>query len=240
MSDPIEKGHCPDCVKTQRAFVRGKHSTSWEAPDVGVSGWTNYLIMECCGCERVFFKTEDYFSEDVDVIFNPKTGEHEHVYLAKESHWPNPITRKEPEWLDKIRADHPELVRMLKEVYAALNSNLPVLAAAGMRTAFEQATVLLGVDPNLPFIKKTTELQTKGLIGLTEREGLETLVDGGNAAAHRAWRPSDKQLMTMIDRLESFLYGVLVLHPEVIELKKQIPAKPAKAALPPPTSGPVI
>jgi hypothetical protein len=44
-----------------------------------------------------------------------------------------------------------------------------------------------------------------GKIGRSERETLEILTDAGGAAAHRGWKPTVKQLDTLMTVGEQFL-----------------------------------
>ena len=95
-----------------------------------------------------------------------------------------------------------------------------------MRTSFDRASELLGIDPANTFAEKLNELTKSGRIGTTERDNLDALTDAGSAAAHRGWRPTLRQLDTMMSILEAFLYRTFVLEEEVKRLKPAIPPKP--------------
>jgi hypothetical protein len=83
---------------------------------------------------------------------------------------------------------------LLTSVYTALDNDLRVLAAIGLRTAFDRASELLSVDPEKTFADKLSQLMANGDIGSTEKESLDVLTDAGGAAAHRGWKPNPKQL----------------------------------------------
>jgi Domain of unknown function (DUF4145) len=67
-----------------------------------------------------------------------------------------------------------------------------VLAAIGLRTAFDRASELLGIDPNKTFAGKLSQLVVDGHIGSTEKASLDVLTDAGGAAAHRGWKTQSK------------------------------------------------
>jgi uncharacterized protein DUF4145 len=89
--------------------------------------------------------------------------------------------------------------------YEALNNDALVLAAIGLRTVFDRASEKMGVDPALQFDKKLDALEGMEKIGRSERETLEILTDAGGAAAHRGWKPTVKQLDTLMTVGEQFL-----------------------------------
>lgn len=113
----------------------------------------------------------------------------------------------------------------MKSVYVALDNDLGVLAAIGVRTAFDRATELLGVDPALPFKQKLDELVNIGKSGAEERKILEVATNAGSAAAHRAWKPTAKELETLMVTIEHFIYRNLLLPKRAQELETKVPPK---------------
>jgi hypothetical protein len=113
-------------------------------------------------------------------------------------------------------------------MYAALNNDLRVLAAIGARTTFDRSSEILGVDAKQKFDLKLNALVTIGKIGKDERDILNVLVDAGSAAAHRAWRPTPKEVNMMMDVVESFLYRAFVLGDGIHKLKAAVPPKPGR------------
>ena len=63
------------------------------------------------------------------------------------------------------------------------------------------------------------------IISNDERELLSTLTDAGSAAAHRGWKLAPKQLMTLLNGMETFLYRVFVVGIEVNAIKEHIPPR---------------
>jgi len=115
------------------------------------------------------------------------------------------------------------LNNVLVQIYTALDHELHILAAIGIRTALDSATALLRIDQALPFAVKLEQLLENGKIGPDEKRQLELLTNAGNAAVHRQWFPEPEQLNAMMDIIESFIYRALVLPAFTSKLKKGIP-----------------
>lgn len=207
----IFRGHCPTCGPNRKAFVQGKHTVNWADGDV--YGSETGLILECCGCEALYFRKDVWFSE-WDAESGPDT-----------SYWPVPTARKRPEWLVELEAFDRTLGRLVNEVYDALDADLRVLTATGIRTAFDRTSELLGIDPKKTFADKLNELVTGGNIGTTERDILGVLVDAGGAAAHRGWTPSTSELSTMMDVIEAFLHRSFVVGEGIKRLRTSVPPR---------------
>jgi hypothetical protein len=131
------------------------------------------MILECCGCERVFFRRDFWFSEWETMGQNPYTGEPQLEGGVEITYWPAPVTRKAPDWVESVERADPTLGKLLSEMYTALNNDLRVLAAIGARTAFDRSSALLGVSSTLRFAEKLDQLVTIGKIGQDERDTLD-------------------------------------------------------------------
>jgi hypothetical protein len=234
----IIKAHCPNCGPERNAYLRGKHVVHSSEINSPISSSDTGMILECCGCGKVFFRRDFWFSEWEYVEDNPYTGQPEKQGGVETTYWPAAVERKTPEWIDKVAKADKTLRKLLIEMYAALNSNLPVLAAIGARTAFDRSSELLQIEATLPFGKKLDELVAIGKIGKDEREILEALVDAGSAAAHRGWAPKAKELRTMMAIVEAFIYRAFILDDRLQKLKAAVPPKPTrkKKASGPPTA----
>ena len=207
----ILKGHCPNCGSGRKAYVRCEHVVYSTDQDDGISARDVGMVLECCGCERVYFRRDFWLSEWEGV---------------ETSYWPAPVRRQRPIWLEEIEASEHDLGMLLDEMYAALDNDLPVLAAIAVRTVFDCASQLLGVDPATGFKKKLDGLRTDGRIGSDEEEILQVLVDAGNAAAHRGWRPTVDEISTMVGVVEAFLHRSFVLGDGIEKLGASVPARP--------------
>jgi hypothetical protein len=186
------------------------------------------MILECCGCERIFFRRDYWFSEWEMIVDNPYTGKPQMEGGVETTYWPAPVKRKKPEWIDDIAKADKTLGKLLFEMYAALNNDLRVLAAIGARTAFDRSSELLKIDAALTFKGKLDELVAIGKVSKDERAILEVLVDAGNAAAHRGWTPKSTELSTMMTIVEAFLHRAFILGDGIQKLKAAVPPKPTR------------
>ncbi|WP_165350027.1 DUF4145 domain-containing protein [Mesorhizobium sp. M3A.F.Ca.ET.080.04.2.1] len=186
---------------------------------------TEWYLLECRGCEHVFAQTISSNSEDVDYSYG-RGGETITDYLEVTKTWPAQTKRKRPDWMSGVGI-HIEgtgpLGESLLELYGALDSELNTLAAIGMRTSFDIASELLGIDPNLSFQAKLKGLVDAGHIGSVDQTRLGALVDAGSASVHRGWKPGADDLNTMMDVLEQFIHDAFVTP----ALKKRLDAKVA-------------
>lgn len=228
-SDKV-KGHCPDCGGDRFADVAAMHEEKWS--DDWVSGCVRYSVLKCRGCESVYVQRAESHSEDQD-HFRNEAGEWESYWPERLTYWPAPTKRRAPEWVHAFAID-PDTSRLLKELYDALNADLRVLAAIGVRTIFDRASELLGIKPELTFGEKLAGLEAAGKVGKEERESLGALADAGSAAAHRGWRPSPEQLDALVSTLEAFLYRTMVLGDALKELKAAVPQRAEKSVKPAP------
>ena len=210
----IIKGHCPSCGGGCKAYVRGEHAIHSTDPDDGISARDVGMVLECCGCERIYFRRDFWLSEWESCV--------------ETSYWPAPVRRQRPTWFEKIEASERELGMLLDEMYTALDNDLRVLAAIAARTVFDCASQLLGVDPATDFKENLRSLCAKGRIGSDEKETLKTLVDAGSAAVHRGWRPTVDEISTMVGVVETFIHRSLVLGGGIEKLKASVPARPKK------------
>lgn len=201
----VVKGHCPKCGKDINAEVMTKTEKYWEPDDIPIWMHWEYRILKCRGCDEVYFQTLSRFSEDSDLEENPVTGEVEEHIEPTISYWPKHDKYVEPDWLSEISKIDPRLAMLCSEIYTAANNDLSVLASIGVRTALDSSIEHFGITESLSFKAKLKALVDKGIIGSREMSVLELLTEAGNAAAHRAWRPTEHQLRASIAALEVYL-----------------------------------
>lgn len=227
-SPHVLDGHCPDCNGSRKSEIVADYCDH-ESYDHGTI-WFRvfYRVMKCCGCGAVFIQKEEIFSEDKTVIEDPITGEYESHIPSKIEHWPAPTVRDRPEWWYRLSQLDDQLSSLMVEVYSALDNGLRVVAAIGIRTTFDRASELLGINTNLTFREKLDELGSQGKIGASEIEVMAVLIDAGSAAAHRGWKPNSDDLESMISILEAFLYRTLILPDEARRLKSSVPDRSKK------------
>jgi len=219
-------GHCPQCGPKHKADVLAEEI---EDRDERPLWWhTSYRILQCGGCEAIYFQTIEVFSEDELRFVDSETGEEVREYREHISYWPVPSRRGRPNWGFSLSRIDDDLLKLFEDIYTALDNDLGVLAAIGIRTVFDRASELQGIDPTLTFADKLNGLLKIGNISPREKEALDVLVDAGSAAAHRGWRPSPKDLDIMMSHLEFFLYRSFVQGRENNHLSGNIPPRPPR------------
>ena len=217
-----EEGHCYCCGST-RADVVAEHKVEFHEHEFDAVAY--YKVLECRGCGQHYFKTSRSNSEDYNQYVDPETGECEIEYIETVNYWPPVAKRRPPEWADDIGFKDRVLGSLFNDVYTALNNNLGVLAAIGMRTVFDRASEHLGIDPQQPFKLKLDDLKDGDHITDKQVAILAALIDAGSAATHRGWQPKPKQLDAMIKILEAFLHRAFLLQRIGAELGKGVPKR---------------
>ena len=61
------------------------------------------MILECCGCERVYFRRDYWFSEWDTIVDHPVSGQPMLQHGVETVYWPSVIARRRPKWLDVLR-----------------------------------------------------------------------------------------------------------------------------------------
>jgi hypothetical protein len=223
------KGDCPQCGADRWARVLAEHSESWARGKT--IGGTAYRLFQCQGCDTVYFGTSAWRShEGATLEADLVTGTCKVSFAETVTYWPARLLRKRPVWLldQQLALQDEALDRLFGEVYGALNDKHRVLPAIGIRTIFDRAAELLGVDPDLSFAGKLAALETNGKIAVDERRILGTLTDAGSAAAHRGWRPTVDQLMTMMDIIEAFIHRNFILKHAADRIRDSMPVRPPR------------
>lgn len=204
-NENIKKARCPQCQGERNCDQYGVCNSS--GGDDHYTWWANWYLLQCRGCEKVFIQKVMANSEDYDPYHNNK-GEVEYEYHETIEYWPALSKRNYPYWqneISSISALGEQLDAAFEELYGALNNDLYMLAGIGIRTCFDIAASLLGIDPSITFKEKLTELVDNGYIGIVDRSHLEVLIDAGNASAHRGWIPDSNELSALMDVLENFI-----------------------------------
>ena len=234
LDDEVEnmKTHCPYCDGDRRCDIKATYKTEWEtgASQDLIFGGSTHRILECRGCERVFYYQENWNSENEEVVVDD-TGNDDHIPLIDVETFPpksQPVVDVKPDWLPRLQDI--QLKRLLKELYLAYEHGSFVLTAVGMRTCLDRVTELYQIDPAITFEEKLDELRKLGLIGDNERSILDLIVNAGNAAAHRGWRPDQDETGKMLTAFEAFLLRCFILHFDAKSIAAAIPPKPKRRA----------
>ena len=193
-----------------------------------MNGGADHFLLQCRGCETVFYQQSAWDSEDIDYWYEPdgSTGSAPSLTITT---YPRPDSKTKPAWVSKIGKVDSQLGSILDETYVAYDNRSFILTSMGLRTALDRATEVLKIDAAKPFKEKLDELQTGGWIGATEKQILEVVIDAGNAAAHRGWSPGADEAAQLISAMEIFLQKAFIVQTHALGLKTSIPAKPKRA-----------
>lgn len=229
---PTVKAHCPECDASRTCNVHGTTATKWdwESRDGqhSANGGADHSLLQCRGCETVFYLQSSWDADDVDEWYEPD-GTIGGDYARTLTTYPKPESKTKPQWFSAIQDIDQQLAQILDETYRAFDAELLILATVGIRTAIDRATELLKIDPSKSFEAKLDELQTGGWIGDTEKQILEVVIDAGSAAAHRGWSPDEEEAGQLITVMEVFLQKAFIVEKKALGLKASIPAKPVRA-----------
>lgn len=241
------RAFCANCEGDRNCEIKGHHREG--GSEGNFDWWRNWYLLVCCGCDHVFAQSVSSDSESHYPIGCDRDGnlEYEHDEVIRS--WPARFKRNRPLWLNTLDHDieHPkasDFSSCMMQVYEALDHDLNILAAIGIRTAFDVASEIHGVDPEKRFESKLNEMEQKGLITPSQHSDFEVLINAGNASAHRGWNPSFQDLSPLIETLEHFISDTFVT-PKlrkkaadgVAKLKPKVPSrkkKPGRQAAKPP------
>ncbi len=211
MTDRIIKSHCNNCGQGTKHIVRFEHkienSEEIESGRFSVEWCDTYTVLECCGCEDVSLKRQQWCSEWMD------EG-------TVDTYYPPRVSRRRPSFFDKIPEKYSEL---LDEIYSALHANNKRLAMMGARTIFD-AFILEKVGDVRGFKAGLMALNKNGFIAEKSLPLIEAAIDAGHAASHRSYRPSVKNMMLVMDVIENILQTDLLAKAEE-ELRKSTPKR---------------
>lgn len=208
----MRKAECSECRGLRNCDIRGRYDVKYDDAGGHVWGNTAWYILECRGCEHVFIQTASTSSEDVDQWYE-EDGSSGSLYNETLKYWPALSKRSYPDWMTEhgIEAgDADALDSALLELYIALNNDLSIFSAIGIRTCFDIASELLKVDPGFTFAEKLDALVDGKHIREADRPRLDTAIEAGNATAHRGWKPQAADLETMMKVLEDFIFDAFV------------------------------
>jgi hypothetical protein len=232
---PTAKAHCPKCDGERTCEVHGTIYKPWDWEDRqhghSMNGGVTHSLLECRGCETVFYETSSWNSEDVDHYYDA-LGELQYDHFHEKVTYPKPDTKTKPLWFDAMQKIDLQLHNILSQMYLSHDNHANILTAVGLRTALDRATELLGIDPAKTFDEKLNDLRNDGWIGQTERDVLGVVTDAGNAAAHRGWEPDKQEITDLLSAMEVFLHRAFIVGKKALSIKSNIPAKPKRLPAP--------
>ena len=148
-------------------------------------------------------------------------GSVEHKY------YPSPVSRKEPDWTISLalgREKESELGWLLKEIYQAVDGGQNRLAAMGIRALLEQVMIIKVGDLS-SFNEKLDKFQEAGYISLIQRDAMRATLDVGDAAMHRGYKPTEKELKVALDIVEGVLAPIFGHKEAAQKLTDRVPPR---------------
>ena len=218
----IKTGHCPDCY-SKRAKIVAQHVR--EDFDCCPPAVTYYRVLKCRGCSTLYFQSARSNPEKNYYHVDTETGQEVVENFEIIHHWPPAAKHPPPKWSKEIRFKDEILGSLFDNVYKALDNDLGVLAAIGMRVVFDRASELLGINTAKSFKDKLQSLKADNRITDKDRKILQSLIDAGNAAAHGRWQPTSRELDAMVTILEEFLHRAFLCEKIGEKLEKAVPKK---------------
>ncbi len=207
---------CNECHKhTLHDLLKEVSDTVEDDVDVGGGNlytvWeeTTNQMFECRGCKSIVLRRTSKFSEyDTNDV----------------RYFPPPAARLKPHWFNELPSD---LQWLLSEIYRSLDADTRALPMMGARAVLDRVIVDTIGDVG-SFEQKMEKLEAGRHISAKGREILDAALDAGNAAAHRGYAPTVKQVHSVMDIVENLVHSTYVLERVAKEVKTDTPPRPSK------------
>lgn len=225
------KAHCPRCDGERVCDIHGKHDQPFEFGDEGHHdrGQMDHRLLQCRGCETVFYWKSSWDTQSYDHHYNNVTGEEELQVDVRTQTYPFPEKKSaRPDWVWALYRTDIVLSKIMDEVYQAADLRAFILASVGLRTALDRSAEILEIEPAISMIEKVSALLKGGWIGETESENLLVVAEAGNAAAHRGWSPEEEDFRPLLTTLEHFIERAILTGKSAQKVSSKIPAKPKR------------
>ena len=224
------KAHCPTCDTMTNCDIHAKIIKNWVHDEDGhhVCGKENYKLLQCRGCETVFFHHLSTNSEDIN---NRYINEKEYISELNETIITFPKPEKDdirPFWFGQLYYKDTQLHTIMDEMYTAYTHKSFILASIALRTTFDRVIDILNIDPALSFKEKLDELVKTNMVLEKEKDNLDIIVEAGNAAAHRGWSPTEKIFKSLLTVTENFVKRAILPDECLTPVRNEIPAKPQR------------
>jgi len=114
---------------------------------------------------------------------------------------------------------------LFSEIYKAINNDMLILAAMGIRSLIDHIAVrLTGKNDN--YTKNIKNLVAGGYASEKQKEILDATLNLGHGAVHRGHIPTAEQVAVALDITESMIEMLLINKEKADDLSKTVPARP--------------
>ena len=169
-------------------------------PDDFYQWGSKHYFCQCAGCNSYCYAVAEWTEDD----FNNYTGEMEYRWKTY------PFSKNVRKPIEDVN-DIPEIVKFIYlETIGALNSQLPILTAVGLRAIIEAICIDQKIKGrNLE--KKIDGLATSGVLSSAQAAILHGHRFLGNIAAHQIVSANPKELIAALEIAETMLRTIYVL-----------------------------
>jgi hypothetical protein len=209
------KAHCNKCGGERNHEVLHTEKASWLDEESRTAGYETYETLKCLGCESIKLRNISIYYDD---------NENETTI----NYFPPEIFRPKPSWIDYIYIFSDHFIKtLLKEIYIALQNNLPNLAAMGVRSLIEKVMIDKAGDQG-SFKQNITQFEKLGYVSKIQREHLEAILDAGHATIHRSYSPTTEDVVTLVDIVEHIIKTIYLHENKIEQLKRRVPSRKPK------------
>jgi hypothetical protein len=217
------KSYCNKCVGMRNHDILHEEKSSWDEEvhdGVFIGGSDTYEMVRCRGCEHISVRHQSVFSENIGPNGDP---------LVDTQYFPPAIFRAKPRWYAdawKVFGVFRQnlVIKLLDEIYVALQNDLRSLAAMGIRALIEHVMIEKVGDQN-SFAGNLKEFCNSGYISKLQLDALNPLIEAGHAAMHRGYSPSPEELALLMDIIESVIESIYFNEHRAKKIQEKVPAK---------------
>lgn len=218
----IVKAYCNRCGGERRHELLYSETTTWEDEiddHFSVDGGDKFDLIKCCGCELVALRRSSWFSEETEPDGTP---------IIKVEQFPPETYRAEPKWITDLiwsmPIDDNFVGEFIKEIYIALRNKSLRLAVMGIRALLEQVMIDKVGDKGT-FKKNLDAFQNAGHISKSQRDALDPVIEAGHAAMHRRFKPTARDVGTLMDVTESIVESIYINDHRSRQISKIVPSR---------------
>jgi hypothetical protein len=189
----------------------------------------NYLFIECLGCESPSILVQEYHPKSTDKRYiknlSTKLRKSSKIEIKpiSEITFPPTIQRNIPKWIKELPL---ELMDLFLEIYSAIHQGLFRLSTMGSRTILD-IIMTEKIGDKGTFKNKLNSFLDSGYINKVQFELLEIVLEAGNAASHRGYKPKEKDFEVVLDIIENLVEQDILLS-KGISIKNSIPPRESK------------
>lgn len=229
----IVEERCGGCGGTRNCEVLFYQHKKWdvETDAYTIRGGDIYILHQCSGCQHVFMTHESWDTEN----FDPETSN----YITTKKYYPQIAKRNIPNFINMFYGVAFDvdleidgfIHRIFHEIYEAINSDLPTLAAMGSRALLDEVMNRLVGDIG-GFNEKIKAMLEEGHISKRQQKVLSDVLELGHAAMHRGHIPEMRDVESALDVVENIVELVLYAEKKAARVKGNVPPRQNKKKVP--------